>query len=164
MLPIVEKVLTDAQGRYLTKEEEESILEQLKELPERLRVARAVSKIEEEAAAQATERMAAEYPDVMRAHKYSREKTHRDFLLTIRSCVHAMILGSTDHLDTKLLYWFRTILSGFEYAPDYIRSSFSVLEECVLERLGSKGAAAMKPYLARCTQVLSDYPAAVASA
>ena len=164
MLPIVDKVLTEAQGRYLTKEEEDTILDQLKELPERLRIARAVSKIENEAAEQAMERMYSEFPEVMRAHKLSREKTHRDYILTIRSCVHAMILGSTDHLDSKLLYWFRTILASFEYAPDYIRSTFSVLEECVLDRLGSKGATAMKPYLARCTQVLSDFPAAAAVA
>lgn len=151
-------IIDACENRYLSPREETEILSYVNEMPARIVAMKDLQGKEAEVCEAVVLRLQAEYRTVANYHQDQWAKAYRDCQLTLRVMAQAMLLGDVQYLEDKLLYWFRSILVSFDYTPQIIRDCFLYLEEEVKACVEADTYGLMQTYLARTTQVLSDFP------
>lgn len=153
------KVFRDSDNRYLNAEERGLLASYAESVPERLRTAELVEKVEQEVCKTMVDEMRRKYPRFETHHENAWGKAFRDVQLTIRNGVHAMLLDDVKMLEDKLLVWFRTILASFDFTPQFNRDCYTIVRDAFRRRLPAESYSLMEPYLQRCIDVMSDFPA-----
>lgn len=154
----MKQIINGSDSRYLNKEEMKEILGYTTSLPARFKASGNVEKLETEIVGWVIEQLKPRYPNMEKFHPRGWERGARDILLTLRYAVQAMILDDVSVLEDKLLFWFRTMLSGVDLTPKFIRDTYELLTESCRDRLAPETFTLLEPMLERITEVLSDIP------
>lgn len=151
-------IISDSDGRYLTKEEMKEILAWTTSLPARFKAAANVEEKELAIARWVIDDLKRRYPNFTKYHYQGWEKGSRDLQLTLRAAAQAMILNDITNLEDKVLFWFRTILSGVDLTPKFVSESFTLLRDACKQQLAAESFTLLEPYLTRMIEVLADIP------
>ena len=152
------KTLNKSDGRYLTPEEQQAVLDFGKSLPLRFEASRVVEKIEADVVRLVIEDMRRKYPRFETFHDRAWDKAHRDIELTLRYLVQAMLLDDVEVATDKLLVWMRTILASFNMTPQFVRDTYVSLREAVRRLAPAEAYNLLAPHLENAIEVLSDFP------
>lgn len=152
----VEKILVGAEGRYLSKMEQQNLREYVGSLEARLKAMGEVESKERDIIGDALRRTMQTYPDLREKYKEPEKKGQEDYTLVLRYAVLAMVRNDTRYLDEVLLVWFNTILSGLGFSQEFVRDAYVHLGESVKTRVSAETWALVEPFLLHVVQRLSE--------
>ena len=152
------EMLQAADGRYLTREEQQTMLRWSEGLSARFQAATFIAAKEDVMVKEVIELLKAKYPNMGRYHADGWEKGYRDMQLVLRYMVRAMILEDVQDLDDKLLYWFRTILRAVNLTPKFIKDAYELLRQVCQRQLPADVFQRLDPVIVHTISVLSDFP------
>lgn len=152
------KLAAAAEGRYFTADERQQLLGFAAALPERLRHADAVEPKEDAVLRATIEELRGRYPNFHRFHDQAWAKCYRDLQLILRFDVQAMVLDDATWLDDRVLLWLRSILASCNFTPKFVRDTYEALRDQARKLLPADAYEALRPYLQRNVDVLSDIP------
>lgn len=151
-------ITAQAEGRYLSRDEQQQMLDYAQSLPERFRIATQIEQKEDGVLRATVEDIRRKYPNFSKYHDQAWTKCYRDMQLVVRYDVHAMILDDAKYVEDNILYWLRTILAGSHFTPGFVRDAYTFLREHFRRELSSDAFDGIEPYLTRNIEVLSDFP------
>jgi hypothetical protein len=154
----LKQIYTASESRYLTRDEMKEILSYTTSIPQRFKVAGQVEAKENDLVRSVIEYVKPRYPNMERFHPRPWERGARDVRLVLRHAVQAMIADDVSGLEERLLFWLRSIFAGVDLTPQFVRDTFSALEQAVKTQLPPEVETLLGPVLARVTEVLSDFP------
>lgn len=158
MSALLTKLSIDADGRYFTAAERQSVLGLAEALPRRVRVAEQVEQHEESALRSALEDVQPNYPNFATYHDQAWARQFRDTQLVVRAAVTAMVLDDARQLDDSALFWMRTMFVANNYTPRFVRDTFTAVRDRLREKIGGDDFALLQPYLDQAVKVLGDFP------
>lgn len=154
----MKQIINGSDSRYLDKNEMREILDYTTTLPLRFKVAGEVEQHEAAAVRYCIDEMRKRYPNMERYHLRGWERAYRDVQLVVRYNAQAMILDDAQVLEDKLLLWLRTMLSGVDLTPKFIRDTYDLLTEGFRRVLSAEAFEMLEPFLLHTRDVLSDVP------
>lgn len=141
------KMMVEAEGRHLTESEREQLRAYAATMGERLEAARRLEQAEARIVADAVEAFAARHADYFRATPEAREKTARDFALTLRYVGAAHVRDDADFFRTQFAAWIGTLLRDLVSAAVLIDGQ-EQLRASVERHLDPADARGFRRYLA----------------
>ncbi len=150
----MQKIFSEAEGRYLEDQEFQELQNYASSLPERVRASQAVEKAEEAIVSAAVDKMMQGFPELQKKHDSLEGKATRDVSLVLRYCTLAMVRDDMDFLEKKLLYWLRTILQSF-FARRVLDVTYRELAMASQRHLDDDTLRLVAPYLKRAHEVLT---------
>lgn len=154
----IRKIINASDSRYLNKDEMKDILAYTTSLPARFKAAGQVEQHEVAAVRSCIDEMRKRYPNLEKFHAKGWDRSYRDVQLVVRYIVQSMILDDAKVMDDKLLLWLRTMLSGVDLTPQFIRDTYVLLADGFRRLMPQEAFAMFEPFLAHATEVLSDVP------
>lgn len=142
----IERMFSEAEGRYLEPTEQSALTQYASSLEKRLEAMRAIQEHESEMIDAAVDSMFEAFPDASKKHKHVREKAARDMTLVLRYCAMSMVRDSTEFLENQLLHWFRTIILSFEM-QEMVDHAYGDLNEQAKSMLSAEHYEMIGPYL-----------------
>jgi hypothetical protein len=158
MNSLLRDIVRESEYRYLTKEEEKSILGYTNSLPARFKAASAVEVAEEKIVMHVIDVMKAKNPRFGTLHGAAWEKGYRDVQLVLRNAVNAMVWDDSMLQEEILLHWFGTIVFSFGMTPKFMTDTYVALKEAAKMHLPPESYTACEPFLQRVVDVLSKIP------
>lgn len=154
----IKQVINGSDSRYLSKDEMREILNYTNTLPARFKAGNQAEQHEAEIVRRVIDELKPRYPNMEKFHLRGWERGFRDVQLVYRYAVQAMILDDVTVLEDKLLFWFRTMLSGVDLTPKFVRDTYEFLTESARMKLPAEAFELLEPMLNRITEVLSEIP------
>jgi hypothetical protein len=154
MNPQIDKMFSDAEGRYLEPVEQAAIIEYANSLEHRLAAMREIQEKEAGIVSACVDAMLEDDPGLYERHVEVREKAIRDMTLVLRCCAAAMVRDSEVYLKQRILSWFRTILVAFDM-QQVVQTAYVGLHERCGQELDPNHFALLSPYLELTIQELS---------
>lgn len=151
----IESILVGAEGRYLSKIEQQQVRVYVRSLELRFGAMAEVEAKERDIVADALNRTMTMYPDLRQKYKESEKKGQEDYSLVLRYAALAMVRNDRRYLDEVLLVWFRTILSGLGFSAEFMRDAYVHLSEAVRARLSAESWKLFEPFLNHVIERLS---------
>ncbi|MEM1022619.1 MAG: hypothetical protein AAGD10_07190 [Myxococcota bacterium] len=151
----INDIMSNAEGRYVTKAEQQQIKEYAASLEARFAAAADIESKEKEIIDATTADVMRAFPDVTKKYKDPESKSQEDLSLTLRYCTMAMIKDDQQFLDDALLSWFKTILSGLGFSGQFIKESYGALTENTKQRVDAQTWELLEPFLGRVADGLS---------
>lgn len=142
----IEKMFSEAEGRYLEPTEQSALTQYASTLEKRLGAMRAIQEHESSVIDASVSSMLAKFPDAGKKHKHVAEKAARDMTLVLRYCAMSMVRDSTEFLENQLLHWFRTIILSFEM-QEMVEHAYGELIEQSKSQLEAEHYELIAPYL-----------------
>lgn len=164
MSALLTKLTNDADGRYLTAQERQTVLDLADALPKRLRAAEQVEQVEESALRTALEDVQPQYPEFAKYHDQAWARQYRDTQLVVRAAVAAMVNDDPRQLDDRALFWARSMFAANNYTPTFVRDTFTAVRDRLRDKLGAEEFTLLQPFLDRAITVLGDFPEPAAPA
>lgn len=143
----VAAVMREAEGRYLSQAEIDSVLETVRGFERRVAIMRKIEAKEKEIILPMVEAVFNHYPDFSAERPQAFEKCVRDETLVLRYCAMAMVNGDAELLREKLLYWMQTVLASLDFDKDFIRFTYETMQEHISRALAAEEAAEINPYI-----------------
>jgi hypothetical protein len=150
----IEKMFTDAEGRYLEAGEIKMLTSYADGLPRRLGVMKLVERHEDDILTEVVETVSREHPELIRKYDQFDEYARRDVSKVLRYCAIAMVRNDMSFLEENLLYWLRTILHSF-FSLKILDTTYRSLAQSVERKIGSERTELIAPYLRRTHEVLT---------
>lgn len=147
-------ILLNAEGRYISKSEQQQIKEYAGSLEARFAAASDVEAHEKDIVDATIADVMRSYPDVQQKYKNPEMKAQEDLSLTLRYCALAMVRDDQQFLDDALLAWFKTILTGLGFSGQFIKDSYAKLAENTEQRVAPETWKLIGPYVSRCADAL----------
>jgi hypothetical protein len=154
----IRAIFLESEGRYLSDEERQKIVDYMDGLKSRLGFAKLIEEAEEGAVRFCIDNTRKRYPNFDKYHDKAWAKAFRDVQLTTRYATQAMVLGETKVLEEKLLFWLRTILAGLNFTPEFNRDTYTYLTEGFRQALPPDAFEEFQPYLEMVVNIMSDFP------
>ena len=151
----IQHIFTQAEGRYLSKQEQQTILNWASMLEKRMRASDEIQSKEDTIARQTTKAIVAAFPGFDERFNNAPGKTDRDISLSLRYATQAMIRDDMQWLDDSLLYWFRTILIGHGMTPKLLGKSYQMVSKACEAELSAETWSMLKPYMDRVVEVMN---------
>lgn len=152
------KLLTAADGRYLTPDERAMFEAYAASVSRRLGIGERVEAEEHAVLTAVIDEMQRKYPNFAQQHDQGWARCFRDLQLTLRQDVLSMQIDDLPGLDDRLLFWLRTMFAASNLTPQFCRDLFTLLRDRMRERLGSEEFDLLAPYLDRNVAVMADFP------
>lgn len=154
----IRNIFLESDGRYLSVDEKEKITSFIQGFNKRLKFAELIEEAEDSAVRFCIDKTRKRYPNFDKYHDKAWAKAFRDVQLTTRYATQAMLLDEPKLLETKLLFWLRTILAGLNFTPEFNRDTYTYLTEGFRQSLPPDAFTEIEPYLARVVDVMSSFP------
>ncbi|XZE34416.1 hypothetical protein SH501x_005236 [Pirellulaceae bacterium SH501] len=154
----IQQLLLGSDSRYLSAEEKTEFSEYLERTRRLIDVLGQIEENEDTAVRFCIDNTRKRYPNFDKYHTNAWAKAFRDVQLTTRYMAQAMLLSDMKILEDKLLYWLRTILSGFSFTPEFNRDTYTYLKQGFRQALPPDVFEEFEPYLDRSIEILSDFP------
>ncbi len=154
----IQRLILGSDSRYLTDAERQEITTYLTAFTDRLEKTKAIEEREDEAVRFCIENTRKRYPNFDKYHGAAWAKAFRDVQLTTRYMAQAMLLDDMPLLETKLLFWLRTILAGLNFTPEFNRDTYTYLKQGFRQSLPPEIFNEFEPYLNRTISIMSDFP------
>lgn len=151
-------LLLESEGRYLTDEERQKLIDYINAFQTRLGFVKLIEEAEDGAVRFCIENTRKRYPNFDKYHDKAWAKAYRDVQLTTRYAAQAMLLDQRSMLEEKLLYWLRTILAGLNFTPEFNRDTYTFLTEGFRQALPPDAFAEFESYLELVVNIMSDFP------
>jgi hypothetical protein len=145
----INEIFANAEGRYISKNEQQQIKEYIDSLEARFAAAAELESKEKEIVDATTADVMRAFPDLTKKYEAPEAKSQEDLSLTLRYCALAMIRNDQQFLDDALLSWFKTILSGLGFSGQFIKDSYTALVENTKQRVEPQTWELLEPYLGR---------------
>lgn len=149
------EILNASEGRYLTKPEQAHIRDYVSQVNARLAAMDELQAKESTIVEQTMRQIIAAYPDYLQQHLEARSKGSRDLGLVLRHIAQAVLRNDPAWLDSGLLIWLATILSGVGFTPGFLADSYRCLESVATSELSPASAELVRPFLKQCIKTLS---------
>ena len=146
MNPQIDKMFSEAEGRYLEPVEQAALIEFANSLDLRLAAMREIQEKEAALIAACVDAMLEDDPGLHERHVEVRGKSIRDMTLVLRCCAAAMVRDSDTYLQQRLLPWFRTVLTAFEM-QQVVQTAYVGLHERCGQELDPNHFALLSPFL-----------------
>ena len=156
----IESILVGAEGRYLSKIEQQQVRVYVRSLELRFGAMIEVETKERDIVADALSRTMKMYPDLQQKYKEPEKKGQEDYSLVLRYATMAMLRNDKRYLDEVLLVWLRTILSGLGFSAEFVRDAYVHLSEAARARLTAESWTLLEPFLRHVIERLSRRGAA----
>lgn len=156
----IEDTLRAAEGRYLTKSDQQVLREWAQALDTRLKASDEIEAKESAIVQKTLREIMSAYPDYEQRYKDPKMKGTRDLTLTLRYVVQAAVRADDRWLDDALLTWFETVLRGVGLTKDFVEDSYKTMARVISEETTPATAAVVRPYLDRVIAVLAARKAA----
>lgn len=150
----IQEIMSNAEGRYLSKNEQQQIRDYIQTFDARVKAASEVESKEREIIEGAMADLMQAYPDLNEKYHDPDRKGREDYSLTLRYAALAMVKNDMRFLDEALLRWFRTILSGLGFSGQFLRDAYGGLQQQAKKQLTPESYALMEPYLTRVVEGL----------
>lgn len=164
MIRRIDDLLGAMEGRYPSPEEQAAWLAYAGSVSTRFKVIQSIAEAEEAAVRQAIEEIRRRYPDFDRYHYQGWSKCFRDVQLVVRACAQAMLFDDVNLLETRVLFWLRSILAASNFPPGIVRDTYTLVREGFRQRLPADAFSLFEPFLNRTVEVLSDFSTAAPAA
>ena len=151
-------ILLESEGRYLSDEERQKLVDYIDGFQQRLAFVQLIEEAEDGAVRFCIENTRKRYPNFDKYHDKAWAKAYRDGQLTTRYAAQAMLLDQKSLLEEKLLYWLRTILAGLNFTPEFNRDTYTFLTEGFRQALPPDAFNEFEPYLDLVVNIMSDFP------
>ena len=152
------KTIYGSDNRFLEEEEKQQILAYTSSMAERMEAAREAEAACGQAIKHAIGALRQAYPRFHTFHPDAWGKASRDLELIIRYQVQAMLLDDPAYLKDRVLVWLRTILSSFNFTPQFHRDTYTRLKEGVEKNVSPEAFRQLEPYMDLTIEVMSDFP------
>lgn len=150
----IDRILAEAQGRYLTWDESQSVLDFALGLPARLEVMTAVQEAEATIMAAVTRDVREHCPQCEAHMLLAGMVLEEELREVLRYCVMAMLRMDMEFLEEELLRWLRPLLHK-SLERTVVQKMFERLVFQAIAHLPEVPARMMLPYLERTREVLS---------
>ncbi|MEZ4427585.1 MAG: hypothetical protein R3A51_07855 [Nannocystaceae bacterium] len=147
-------MLEAAAGRYPTQAEIAMLTSWAATLDARVAAVAELAQSEEKIVTLAADGILRGAPEQRRRGADTPEKTARDLALVLRHCAHALLRDDAHYLDATLLVWLRSVLLGLGFTPEFLASSYRLLQRAVDESVSARAAKLVRPYLEQCVRTL----------
>lgn len=151
----IQSMLVEAEGRYLTADEQALLRDFASRVDERLGAMAEVEGKESVIIDQTLKELVRAYPDFEKKYTSARNKGGRDLALALRYSTLAMVRGDSQFLHDSLLLWMGTMLRGLGMAPQFIEDAYKAMERVAGRELSPKVAELIRPYIQQCARELS---------
>src|SRR5687767_12066499 len=121
------ELLRQSEGRYLTAEERERVLDYARDLPARVRAGEEVEAHEADILQAVCDELRQHYPRYERLFPSAWDRCARDLQLVLRYDVRAMLADDPRPLEEKALYYLRSILAAYNLTPQFARDCYTLL-------------------------------------
>ncbi|MFO0807428.1 MAG: hypothetical protein U0746_02260 [Gemmataceae bacterium] len=158
MLSLIYQTLRAADGRYLTRDEQQRLLDSAGGLPARFDATEQIEAKEDRVIRSVLEQMRDKYPNFEHQHDRAWAKGYRDVQLVVRHAAQAMTFDDMSLLEDRVLIWLRTILAASNLTPAFVRETYQLLLDGFRHELTPQAFSLFEPYLSKCIQVTSDFP------
>jgi hypothetical protein len=152
------RLSTQAEGRYLNREEQQKLLGFANALPQRFKASAAIEQKEDAIVRAVVDELKQRYPNFPKYHDQGWAKCYRDVQLVLRYNVQAMIFDDMKLLEDKLLFWLRTILAASNFTPQLVRDTYTLLRDNCRSQVPGDAFSLLEAYLQRNIDVISDFP------
>lgn len=152
----IETILVGAEGRYLSKIEQQQMRVYIRSLDLRFGAMTEVETKERDIVADALNRTMKMYPDLQQKYKDPEAKGREDYSLVLRYAAMAMVRNDKRYLDEVLLVWLRTILSGLGFSAEFVRDAYVHLSEATRARLTTESWTLVEPFLKHVIERLTE--------
>lgn len=152
----IQEIFTAAEGRYLTKEEADSISQYAASVDARLRVMQEVAEKENAIVEGTMREVLRAYPDLEQKYRAARPKGTRDIALALRFATSAMVRSDPAAFQSELLSWFNTILKGVGLSSSFVEDTYKTMERIAARELSAPAMEKMAPFLSQLTLALSS--------
>lgn len=156
-------IMRSAEGRYLTSEEAQTVIDTLRGFEHRLGIMQRLEEKESAIIVATVDKVFEKYPDFPKTHPQAAEKCVRDETLVLRYCALALVNNDPTILCEKLLYWLRTILLAIDFDPGFVRFTYETMQEMTRQNLSAEDAEEINKYLSIVVDVLCSEEQAVAA-
>jgi hypothetical protein len=140
------RMMVDAEGRYLSENELDQLRTYAASMGERLEAARRLEQAEARIVADAVDGFAARHPDYFRTTPEAREKTTRDFTLTLRYAATAHVREDAEFFRTNFAAWIGTLLRDL-VSPQILIDGQEQLRDSLDRHLDAADARCFRRYL-----------------
>lgn len=151
----IQEIFTTAEGRYLTKEEQDYIEQTAASVAARLRAMQEVSEKEVTIVDATIREVMRAYPDLEQKYRAAKPKGTRDIALALRFATSAMVRNDPAAFQSELLSWFNTILKGVGLSASFVEDTYKTLERMAARELTPPSMEKMAPFLSQLTIALS---------
>ena len=153
--PLLDKIVAEEPGRYLTTEEQDALLRESRYFEPRITAARDAQAHEAEVVKRAVDAVLKRY-DFRGRYTYGAEKCYRDVGQVYRWCAFAMLLDDRKMLEDKLLLWMRAIIQSLDFpgANESIRMTYKLLTDESRRALRPASFQLMEPFLRAAEEIL----------
>lgn len=151
----IERMFSDAEGRYLEPTEQSSFTQYALSVDKRLKAMRALEEKEAEIIESSLDALWQEMPDFKTRHPHAREKAVRDMTLVYRYAALAMVRNDETFLTQKLSVWFRTLVQAFDMSQA-LQFVYARLIDETQSRLSADDFELIAPYLKSVHHTLSN--------
>lgn len=156
-------IMRSAEGRYLTSEEMNTVIETARDFERRLGIMKRLEEKEQAIVMPAVEKAFEKFPDFPKVRPMAPEKGTRDVTLVLRYCALAMAYNDAEMLKEKLLYWLKTIFVAMEFDPNFVRHTYETVKEQVAKEMSAEDAEEINQYVNIVIDVLCSEDQAAAA-
>lgn len=147
-------ILVNAEGRYLSKTEQQQFKDYVESFAARAAASSEMEKKERDIVDGAIANVMKTYPDIKEKFSDPEKKGREDFSLVLRYATLAMVKDDVEFLDEALLRWFRTILAGLGFSAAFLEDAYGGLLAETRKQVSAATFELMEPYLRRCVEGL----------
>lgn len=151
-------ILDASEGRYLTKSEQTQLRDYVGQVNARLMAMEELQAKEGAIVEQTMRQVLNAYPDFPQQHLDARGKGARDLGMVLRYIAQATLRNDPQWLDTSLLVWLSTILSGLGFTPGFVEDTYKTMERAMASELTPASAELVRPFIQQCVRTLSTRP------
>jgi hypothetical protein len=153
--PLLDKIVADEPGRYLTTEEQDTLLRESRYLEPRITAARDAQAHEADIVKRAVDAVLKRH-DFRGRYTHGAEKCYRDVGNVYRWCAFAMLVDDRKMLEDKLLLWMRSVIQSLDFpgANESIRMTYTLLLDESRRALRPASFQLMEPFLRAALEIL----------
>jgi hypothetical protein len=151
----INDIFKAADCRYLNKQEQQVLRDQVALLDGRLKAMDELASKEASIVDRTMKEVLRAYPDFKEKYSHGAESGTRDLTFVLRYAAHAMLRNDPQYFDDALLSWLKTILRGVGLRQAFIADVYRALERFATEELSPSTAAVIKPFIAHAGATLS---------
>lgn len=153
----INDIFKAADCRYLNKQEQQVLRDQVAALDARLKAMDELAGKEAAIIDRTMKEVLRAYPDFKEKYAQGGDAGTRDLTFVLRYAAHAMVRNDPQYFDDALLSWMKTILRGVGLRQAFIADVYRALERFATEELSAPTAAVIKPFIAHAGATLSAH-------